>query len=454
MTSRSFKLAPKHAHLVRPRTGLSGEMWNLRVAVDDAFVLLEGVTRDPAATVQPDWYLSSIGDDSNDGSSIATSLRSHAELMRRVGDGEVRTNVMVHVLDNALAAEDVHARWNIGPGGTVTYKGYPTEYNIWAPVPNQFEGVTDLDPATNQPFHVECVGHMFLSDADKRRVRITSGAALGSVAWHAHNYGFPFGWQHYMSVWMPTTSQYPMPWGFWAGGWPIVGDTYIVEELPAIQSLRVETKQHIDDTGGFPWTYGRLFFEDLDIGSGNNVITVSSNHPSAVHFVNCALLNLGAGNGAGWAAWNCNIRDAYIDGPGSYFINGGLAASTFKAHNAGYLYINDLFCQACYLNVTGKTHVFVEWDNAGIGFTEATAGILLGEGASLRINGYLYGVDNGPFLDTGLIVGAGCQVLYANAARLTAGAFSQDMKIGGAVTAYGALPVVSATNNAMVVLNA
>jgi len=98
MTSRLFRIKPVHDHLVRPRGGLSGEIFNLRQELGESFEHIETVTGDPSVVNQASWYVDqTAGNDDNDGDDVAAPLASLSELNRRLGSYEVQVPVTVQV---------------------------------------------------------------------------------------------------------------------------------------------------------------------------------------------------------------------------------------------------------------------------------------------------------------------------------------------------------------------
>ena len=215
----------------------------------------------------------------------------------------------------------------------------------------------------------------------------------------------------------------------------------------------METNQYAEDTGGFDWTDGRLFFEDLRIGSGSNVVTVVGNTGSCVHFINCSIGKVGGSNGCGVSFWNCRNEDLNITVPGHYSFMAGILVGSFRVRNGGYVLLNAPLSYQDIISLSGKTHCYVDFDAGGLGLLDVEKGVVLVEGASMYLNGYLWGIPSTPFSSYALEVGAGCQVLYGNAARLVVNFTTADTRIGGVNTAYGALPFINPANNAMVVVN-
>jgi len=225
MTSRLFRVKPVHDHLVRPRGGLSGEIFNLRQELGESFEHVETVTGDPAVVNQTSWYVDqTAGDDGNDGDDAAAPLASLSELNRRLGSVEVTVPVAVQVTGD-LDEGSLSLTANCPQG--LTIEGVPT--SIFTGVFTAGTQGFDTTLATVQDCRIEDTA-LPADWVDSgpggtslvyKMVRIVGGARDGATAWIMKDLGAKVA---RCSEFMQDTTAVT----------PQAGDAYEVLDLPVI----------------------------------------------------------------------------------------------------------------------------------------------------------------------------------------------------------------------------
>jgi hypothetical protein len=396
---------------------------------------------------QTSWYISTSGDDGNDGAAAGSALRTHAELMRRIGGGQIDVMVTIHILHNALAAEDCHAVWNVGPNGFVRYRGYV----ISTLASGTLTAVTDIDKPNNIPFDITDTG---LSDTwanlglINQRIRITSGVREGAIAWSAKDLGAK---KARVSEWKVTA--YPPTYDYVTVN-AQVGDPYAVESLPSIKDLRVNVSLANDEGIG---AFSRISFEDLDIAPVSNVLTINpvsvwcDNVEGAVFFNSSISRITSVG---GMRLINCQI--GFVDNPRFSLISfiGGLVSFALALGYVSQVSFRGLTVQSSF-GVTidsGLLHINDILDSGGVGvFDMSGSAIRVIRGGIVEVSAPVYGSGVGDYT---FQVSENSSVVYVNVAELTAVATIDDTRIGGTAKAYGALPFFNATNGSKMVVAA
>jgi len=222
-----------------------------RISIGGVSGLLPGLTSSAGYANQPDWWIDPIfGSDSATGAQL-TPLRTHEELRRRIGDSVINQFTTVHLMNDFPVTNPVWVRFNVGPLGSLFYKGefFITRYTS----PLGLTGVT-LVNRTNVP--TPGGEALLLTDANlpagwsasgaggstlinfsfnrARRMRFTSGANVGAVCWLAKDMGANVA---------RSSPVYPVtpPPNFLTGQLtPAVGDQYVIEFVTQIGDFDVD----------------------------------------------------------------------------------------------------------------------------------------------------------------------------------------------------------------------
>jgi hypothetical protein len=417
-----------------------------------AYTSLSNVTSSDILS-QAAWYISTTGNDNNSGQTAATAIRTHAELMSRIAGQEINVTVTIHVLNNALATEDCHVVWNIGPEGNVRYLGYATSVLATGSITAK----TDLDEATNVPFDITDAA---LSDSwtalglVNGRLRITSGARAGAVAWVMKDLGAKKArvsqWKQ--TAW-PITNNYPTV-------FPQIGDPYVVETLSAIRSLRVNTQSDSGWDAVYFVNNGRLTFDSFTINStGFDVIVITGDGSRGYdnNFMNCDLRFLDTAAGAHF--YNCRLNNWTSQSSNTTaWIDGGLLTGFFLNRGAGTLQLISVSAQSTsFASIEEGIALTLASESSGshggIGaFDSGEDGIII-SGGYADVGSFIYGSGNTGY---GIRARDGGRIHYSAAAlaKMTIAGSVNDTIVGGTVKAYGALPFFNVANGSCIVQKA
>lgn len=224
---------------------------------------------------QAEWYINAdTGSDSNDGKTSGTALASWAELARRWGPDPILPQTTDIFIETDLA-EDIFVQ------GTVYLEGQSFLRIFGSVAETLYSGSitakTDLDAASNQPSEITdaAVGDWDTAGPGGtsligHRIRLTSGASAGAVAWLAKRLAAttartsPFGTQN-------TAIVPPQFFSFLVD--PGVGDSYSVERLTTVQGVRLPVSR-IEDNA-LQTTPSAALLEDVDVLPDNRSSFIS-----------------------------------------------------------------------------------------------------------------------------------------------------------------------------------
>ena len=182
----------------------------------------EGIPCEPGPNqMQPEWYIDAInGSDENDGATPATALQTWHEWQCRVGiwtklvpDGDFMN---IHILTDLPIDDPITFKNFIGAGDTVFIRGTPQVIGS-----GTLTAVVDKDRANNIPNQITDAATDWSLFLD-RLVLITSGAAAGSSAWVARDFGA--GTAH-VTTWMEFDT-FELDGLMFGSASPAPGDTY------------------------------------------------------------------------------------------------------------------------------------------------------------------------------------------------------------------------------------
>ncbi len=193
----------------------------------------------------PEWFIDPLqGRDNPDhGRSAAQPLRTHEFLRQLIGGAPIDRTVTVHLLNDFDDDNPVIVDWTVTPNGIVNYGGARPTTVLHT---GTFTDFSPISRSANQATIVEDTslamdwgpsGFINTPTGTPVRIRVTSGAAAGAIAWPAADLGAktartsPFG--------VPITSS-PGPDPTTRLVDPSVGDAFVVEtDLVRINLLSV-----------------------------------------------------------------------------------------------------------------------------------------------------------------------------------------------------------------------
>lgn len=130
-----------------------------------------------------DWYIDgTIGDDDNDGATTLTPLRTGAELAKRLGPHALwGQSVTVHVMANGMTDALVVRGTMLVAGTHLDVVGTPTQIVDAGTVATY----TAANHATPEATLITATGIADWTAYERKRLRVTSGARAGTIAWLA-----------------------------------------------------------------------------------------------------------------------------------------------------------------------------------------------------------------------------------------------------------------------------
>jgi hypothetical protein len=404
------------------------------------WLLTEGGNVAPSASVeQSAWFVNSTtGNDSNDGATPATALLTLAELTRRIGGGTLTLSTTI-TLTGDFSAQVFALDVTIDANVLVTVVG-----DLVIADSGSITAVMAAAPATNTRGQITDATQSF---TDKSRLKLTSGAIVGSIAYvtrviAATNVN--------VSAWAllsnPLTSQLPTI------GTPSIGNTYDVETLSTTIG-RVQVQVHGS---------GRLVFKDLVITpatSGAHRATNDSSQLANVMFWGCRF----------GSAQSCLFYDSiacFISCAWDGTMVLAKSVATMRATTNRGVLKADLssevqFARSCNFDggtlwVSGHSEATITGSPGDVEFSDvvADAAVTVDPGSVVDANQQLttivWGANN--TLSWAFLIRSGGFYTYAvTTAPVLSGGGTADISLGGNNTAYGVLPAINASNNAAMV---
>jgi len=427
MASRSFRnYKSKHEHLVRPRTGLSGELYGLRSDVDAGLANLEGELGDPEQALVAEWYIDqAAGDDLNDGSASAP-LASNDELMRRLRGQVLDQYTKVTIVGDLdhIYVSDIRTTEN----GYLHYTATPTVLYS-----GSLTTVTQENPAANQS--VELIDAALVGEwipfIDKR-IKLTSGANVGALSWLLKNLG---GNTARACRFFPVdTAVFPIASRF-APVDALAGDLYDIEELPTVSEVQVASIAASGDAV-WPATHFRVTFENLRIPGKQDGYNIIDSHTA--RFVACELGSMEIKGAvqmdACFFTGHLSTRQAR-----SICFGGAGSGCIISSYGGGDAWLRDMTLSECvYIFISGGS--VVELHNTGI-IEGGLHGLWIGPRGVGDLVGELWGAGNvgyGIRVDGGGSFGLG----YGNRPTIT-GTLG-DWHIGADTVAHAGVPHTAA----------
>ncbi len=218
----------------------------------------------PFLITQAEWYIDSAnGNDGNSGLMLATALRTIEEFNNRTAGGKFAqpTEVFLHG-DHSGSSFDGY--YSMAPGGSFLVNGMtPTTLDT-----DTITGFTAENPGGDETTTLTVAGKDWTtagpggSSLIDKRIRITSGAAIGAIAWIAVEDPGSVGTATVrVSRFAKQTTLLEIPVTFVN---PSPGDTYVVEDLTRIGGVDITLLQGLWSPPSFG---ANVQFTDLEIGT-------------------------------------------------------------------------------------------------------------------------------------------------------------------------------------------
>lgn len=365
-----------------------------------------------------DWYIDgTVGNDGNNGTDPGTPLRTGAELCRRLGPYALwGQSVTVHVLANGMT-DGLNLRGCLLVAGT-HLDVIGTSTTLVADVVASFNPRNHATPVASQ---ISTVGTADLTPYQWRRMRLTTGANVGAIAWIAKSDPAGAGvaivrTSQWVNLDLVSTSSYrnltvvPAP-----------GDGIAIESLSFVPAVAIDI-DGIRDIASGPSSWTKRILSVIGIGTRNLTIAgIASYTYGALPIFGCRISNayvfdnnqnsLGIGSLTG-----CNL---YWDDPGSpvYRVPEALVecslfgdGSPAATNSQNSLFISNclfqgLNCQSGDVNtiqatdnqifdVVGATSIAFAWKNGRISNLSGTGNAGFGIGLANRSSLSLLGTIN------------------------------------------------------------
>ncbi len=392
---------------------------------------------------QAAWFINAVtGSDANNGATSGTAIASWAELARRWGDDPVLSQDTDVFIETDLA-EELFIRGKIALTGV-------SVLNIFGGVTatlhsGSITAKTDLDPASQQPSEITdaAVGDWDTAGPGGtsligQRIRLTSGANIGAVAWLAKR--------------VSATEARTSPFGTIVVGAiasiidPAVTDDYDVEQLVTVEAVNLSVDRADDSATGSNLA-ARL--HDLAI--------VSADRESYTNQGSMAIAALRSRVGAnrivgGQSTFSlCALSAQLVNGATRCFV----ISSLWDDANDDHVSVTDgsrLVLNGNCLLQTTKLQVFANtaFDSNGVGIfdTDGTAMVVFAGGFA-SFTGLVWGDNN-------TLVGIQCEgtgrVAYRQASKPIVTGTAGDTIVGDDGTqAYAAIPLFNVSDGSAIV---
>lgn len=409
---------------------------------------------DPVAGMvltQTAWYVDPTnGADTNTGLSATAAIKTWGELRRRWGPRPlIMATTNVYLLDDLPATDPMIVHADVGGGEDVWLQILGNKLTADAPLATAtLTSAQNINAATNQDAQIGD-GATDFSTLEGQRTRYTDGG-LNYYSWVSRDLG-------------SNTARVGVPLGFNAAipASP-VADTWAIGqvvsigplEMPVVASALFDVQPARSDQSiglSTPLVVRDIEFLDPTEQTQVNVVGCGQfrDGPRSL-FWGCKFAGAVFGSGAAW------FTDCYFDGAelsvANQRINGGVGYRfTLQNGSRTSLSGTDVIAEGRGGGTAlGIAEFAALYASSGVGAFDFATGLSVeAECAVIANPGLLWGVSAVMGGSIGIISDG--RIWYAAAAKPTMTGAAADTVVGGATTAYGSVPVVTAANNAMIV---
>jgi hypothetical protein len=382
------------------------------------------IASDNTSVNTPTWYIDPVaGNDSNNGTSAGTALKTHAEFEHRIGhwsklNSPLNATILVNILNDLPASDPINVLAIAGTGITLFYAGATTVERA-----GSFTSVVAKNAGTNTLFQ-GADGYLAAADWSGdvgKRVRMTSGAAAGCSALVVAVGGASKS-AIFSDFSLPLV-QYLIA---YPAGTPSVGDTYVVEKQ--VKAARGAVRfQPTNSTGGF------VMFQGLDLSNNNENLIEST--PYLAYF-DCHLPGMIIANVDYGAFLNCYNTSLFTCNAGTgVIVMGGLYTGTVPLEGgASWTWDADALIYAKDASQLLVVEPGTDWLCGTMAIFHSHAGLQVQSNASFTIapqllgGANLWGASNDGY---GVNVDAAGAFLYNPATTFTVTGAAGDFLLGG-----------------------
>lgn len=375
----------------------------------------------PIPITQTEWFIDAdTGDDDNDGDTGLTALRTLEGFMARVEGGIFESPTTVEIRGDH-SGENLQGSFQLANGATVQFSGMSAT-------------VVDSDTITTFTATNAAASEASLVDVTakdwtpfiNKRIRITSGDATGSVAWIAIDDPDSAGTN---IVRTSAFGDIPL-FGFLAPSNPSGGDDFVIEDLTPIGGVDLDVYSGETSSGKVA-----IWFEDFESSDSKKFSVRSGNVFSTTQIVRsvCGVVEAGA------AISLCHYPGGIASSETPIALQACLFTAARTQVDAKITSISFSIFQAARLVCVGR-QVFLLFDTGVFDVVEDEGVNVQGMCLLNMPVGTLYGSN---IENEGVVVDPAAVMTFATLPTIsgTVG----DVRIGGTLTTWGALPADTVT---------
>lgn len=374
---------------------------------------------------QSEFYIDSdTGNDEHDGASPATALRTLEGFSALVDGGEFQQSTQIFIFGDH-EDESLLGYYQMTTGAKLLFRGM-TATPLAA---ETLTGFTAESPGTDEARTMTVAGFDWSAYIGKR-FRFLDGPAAGNVGFIAVADPGGVGADTVRVSTIANSADFAT---FTSATDPVVGNSFVIEDLTPIGGVDMSISQagNLDSS-----SLGTVQFSDVDTSTSENFTSVTSRASNGMYFLRCVVASKLQGPGlinlilCNWSALiaqlgglSCGIVDSLVTNP---------AIPLVIVQSIDDFFAFTTLFQGIRLDIKIPSAVLF-----GCGFFGPTRAIRLELGAGCTFFAPIYG---GGFSDVGIEFRAGSVGAHQFGEPTVAGT-AGDVRIGGSIESYGALPI-------------